>query len=180
MLGRGLGNQAAKLGHGTMFFVFVSLLSCRCPPHPRPGGAARQGNLATHTVAQDCVMFIFFVMRVILPSLCYAFSARHTPPSRDCGLCRLCISCWFSPLFVSSPATLAVRGRVSTLVSLVIALAVSFNHLSPSRPPATLAARGRVSTMVCPIIAPAFSFICFTSRFSWLHSLAVQRCGRGF
>ena len=42
-----------------------------------PGGG--QGNLATPTVAQDCMFcLLFFVMHVILFSL-YAFSARHFP-----------------------------------------------------------------------------------------------------
>ena len=46
--------------------------------------------------------------------------------------------------------------------------------------PAALAVRWRFLTVVCLIIAPVFSFNRFSSRFSWLHSLAVQRCGRGF
>ena len=66
-----------------------------------PGGG--QGNQATHTVAQDCM---FRILSFVNTSFCfligYAFSARHLPPSRDCGLCHLSISCWFSP-FVSSP-----------------------------------------------------------------------------
>ena len=67
------------------------------------------------------------------------------------------------------PATLAVCGRVSTLVSLIIAPAFSFNRLSSSRPPpATLAVRGRFLRVVCHIVATAFSFNCFSSRFSWL------------
>ena len=68
-----------------------------------------------------------------------------------------------------SPITLAVRGRVLSLVSLAIAPAFSFNRLSSSRPPpATLAVRGRFLRVVCHIVATAFSFNCFSSRFSWL------------
>ena len=50
----------------------------------------------------------------------------------------------------------------------------------PSPQPRHAAVRGRVFTAVCLIIAPAFSFNCFSSRFSWLHNLTVQRCGSGF
>ena len=51
-------------------------------------------------------------------------------------------------LFVSPSATMAVRGRVSTLASLVKSLhfpSIVFLRLSP---PATLAVRGRVLTVV--------------------------------
>ena len=77
-----------------------------CPPADavlslEPGGG--QGTLATYTVAQDSMFcLLFFVMHVFLFSLCYAFSTRHFPPSRDYWLCHLSISCWFSP-FVSTP-----------------------------------------------------------------------------
>ena len=61
-------------------------------------------------------------------------------------------------LFVSPPATMAVRGRVLTLVSLVIAPAFPFNRRSSSCTslPATLAVRGRFLTVVRLIIAPLF------------------------
>ena len=89
-------------------------------------------------------------------SLCYAFSVRHFPPSRDCcGLCHLSISWWFS-LFVSPiPATIVACGTVLTLVSLVFAPVFSFN--SPffvSAPPAKLTIRGRVLAVVGLAIAP--------------------------
>ena len=49
---------------------------------------------------------MFRILSFVNTSFCfrfgYAFSARHLPPSRDCGLCHLSISCWFSP-FVSPP-----------------------------------------------------------------------------
>ena len=148
----------------------------------------------------------FFVMHVILFSLCYSFSSSHFPPSRDCGLCHLSISCWFSPFVSLPPATMVACGRVLTLVSLVLAPVFSFN--SPffvSPPSATLTIGGRVLTVVCLAIAPfssrpprhtggtrqvltgslpsysvCVSFSYFSSRFSWLHSQAVQRCGSGF
>ena len=47
-----------------------------------PGGG--QGNLATHTVAQDCVDCVLFIYLFIKNDLCHAFSAKHPPPSRDC------------------------------------------------------------------------------------------------
>ena len=46
-------------------------------------------------------------------------------------------------------------------------------------PPATLAVHGKLFTVVC-LISACVSFSYFSSRFSWLHSQAVQRCGCGF
>ena len=87
----------------------------------------------------------------------------------------------FAFLCLAPPAMLAVRGRFLTLVSLIIAPAFSFNRLSSSRPPRPRWRSARVFlAVVCLIIAPAFSFNCFSSRFSWLHSLAVQRFWGGF
>ena len=93
VLGHGLGNRAAKQRHGTVgsscsfFFVVLPTPSSSS----EPGGG--QGNLATHTVAQDGMFcLISFVMHVVLFSLLIAFSARHLPPSWDCGLCHLSIS----------------------------------------------------------------------------------------
>ena len=49
-----------------------------------PGGG--QGNLATHTVAQDCMFLSYFlVVHVILFSLCHVISATHFPSSRAVG-----------------------------------------------------------------------------------------------
>ena len=77
--GNGLGNRAAKQRHGTVGF------SCSffCRPadallRSEPGDG--QGNLATHTVAQDCMFCLLFLRHVVLFSLCYAFSSRHFPP----------------------------------------------------------------------------------------------------
>ena len=47
-------------------------------------------------------------------------------------------------------------------------------------PPRHAGGPREVLTVVCLMIAPAFSFNCISSRFSWLHSLAVQGCGSGF
>ena len=103
VLGHGLG--IGRLNWGRGLSIFCDRLSFVLPtPSSVPSRGGGQGNLATHTVAQDCVLFcLFYVMHVILSSLCYAFSARHFPPSRDCKLCHFSVSCWFSPFFVSSP-----------------------------------------------------------------------------
>ena len=79
MLGQGLRNRAAKLRYGTVVFSCSFFWSSwRRPLQLRVGGG--QGSLATHTVAQEYMFCLFFVMHVILFSLCYAFSARHFPP----------------------------------------------------------------------------------------------------
>ena len=108
VLGHGLGNRAAKLRHGTVgFSCSFFLSSCRRPPQLRAGGRPgssgySHGGTGLYA-AQDCMLcLLFFVMHVVLFSLCYAFSARHFTPSRDRGLYHLSISFWFSP-FVSSP-----------------------------------------------------------------------------
>ena len=72
VLGHELGNQAAKLMHGTVFFSRSFLFSpayALLSPEP-------EGSLATQTVAQACVVFcyIFFAIHGILPFLCCAFS----------------------------------------------------------------------------------------------------------
>ena len=72
-------------------------------PSSAPSRGGGQSNLPTLTVAQeDCGLFCFilFVIHVFLSSLCYSFSARHFLPSRDCWVCHLSVSCWFSPFFV--------------------------------------------------------------------------------
>ena len=91
---------------------------------PEPWGG--QGNLAIHTVAQDWLFFSFFVLFVM------HFSARHFPlPRGAIGRVTFPFRVVFLPFFVSpSPATLAVRGKLLTVVSLIIALAFSFNCLS--------------------------------------------------
>ena len=70
------------LNLGTGLQVFHAHFFCRPADaflNSEPGGG--QGNLATYTVAQDCIFcLLFFLMHVILFFLCYAFSARHFPP----------------------------------------------------------------------------------------------------
>ena len=60
-----------------MFVVFVVL--------PRPSSASSrgggQGNLSTHTVTQDFMFcLLFFLVHVILFSLCHAFFSKALPP----------------------------------------------------------------------------------------------------
>ena len=66
---------------------------------------------------------------------------------------------------------------------LAIAPAFSFNRAFIRLPPPPLCDVGgtrEVLMVVCLIIVLAFSFKSFSSRFSWLHSLVVHRCGSGF
>ena len=68
--GHGLGNRAAKQRHGTIVFSCSFFFGCPADAllSSEPGGG--QGNLATHTVAQDCMFCLLsFVMRVVLFSL---------------------------------------------------------------------------------------------------------------
>ena len=145
------------------FLIFLVLPT---PSSTSSRGAARVFWL-THTVAQDCVLCILYFILV----LCVMhFQLGTPPPRRTVGSATSPVRVRF-PLSSSRapPATLAVRGRVLALVSLIIAPAFSFNRLSSSRPPpATLAVRGRFLRVVCHIVATAFSFNCFSSRFSWL------------
>ena len=82
VLGHGLGNRAAKMGHGTVVFSvrFFFVLPTPSSASSRGGG---QGNLATHTVAQDCALFCFFSLLSLL--ICLLFVIRFqlgTSPSR--------------------------------------------------------------------------------------------------
>ena len=166
VLGHGLG--IGRLNWGRGLSIFCDRLSFVLPtPSSAPSRGGGQGNLATHTVAQDCVSFcfIFFVIHVIFSSLCNAFSARHFTPSRDAGCSTFPSRVGFHLSLSRPPATLAVRGRVLTLVSLIMAPAFSFDHLSPSRPPARMAVRGRVLMVVYLTVAPAFPFNCFFAFF---------------
>ena len=81
------------------FFVFVFFRPADALVVSEPGGG--QSNLATHTMAQACMLCLFhffFVTHVLLFSLSWRFQVGNPPPSRDCGLCLLSISCWFCPL----------------------------------------------------------------------------------
>ena len=143
-------------------------------------------------------------MHAILFSLCYALSASTSPPRGTVGCAtfpfrvgfhpfvshprrdgslregfdvgfpclRACVLFHFAFFRLPPPATLTVRGRVLAVVCLAIALFVS--------PPATLAVRGRFLTGGLPYYSVCVSFSYFSSRFSWLHNQAVQRCGSGF
>ena len=150
-----------------------------------------------------CICLIFFVMHDILFSLYYAFSARHFPPSRDCGLCHPSISCWFSPFRLSPRHDGGLREGFD--VGFPCHSACGFLQFAFLRPPsATLVVHGRLFTVVCLIISPSSSrpsrhaggtrevfegglpyyikqclrFLRFlSSRFSWLHSQAIQTCG---
>ena len=125
----------------------------------RGGG---QDDLATHIVAQDCAFLFYFLyvpgMLFFFP-LCYDFSARHFPPSRDCGLCHLSISCWFSPFRLGPrhdgglPEGLGVGFPCHNACVL---LQFAFPRLAP---PATLAVRGRFLRVVCLNIVTAFPSI---------------------
>ena len=206
-LGQGVGNRAAKLRHGTVGFS-SSLCFCRLADallSSEPEGG--QGNPSTHTLAQDCMLcFLFFVMPAFLFCLCYAFSSRHfpllvglwfVPPFHFVVVFRI-LSC--------PPATMVACGRVWTSVSLVFAPVFSFNprffvppplrhadgtpeafdggsschsafFVSPPPPLWWYMAGfdGRFALLYC------LGFLdCFPSRFSWLHSQAVQRCVSGF
>ena len=97
----------------------------------------------------------FFVMHVILVSLCYAFSVRHFLPRGTVGCATFPFWCWFSPFVSPPPATMVACGRVLTLISLSSRLWSPSIHLSSSRfPPATLTIRGRVLAVVGLAIAP--------------------------
>ena len=128
VLGHGLGNRAAKIeARDRRFSVFVSFSSCRRPPQPRARGVARVIWILILWHRTVCFFFIFFVMYVTLFSLRHAFSARHFPPSRDCGLCHLCFSCWFSPFRLAHRHDGCLREGFDVGVLVVIAPAFSFN-----------------------------------------------------
>ena len=100
--GHGLGNRAAKQRHGTIG-VSCSLFFVVLPtPSSAPSRGAARVSDYSHSGTGLYVLSSFLVMHVVLFSLCYAFSARHFPPTRDCGLYHLSIPCWFST-FVSPP-----------------------------------------------------------------------------
>ena len=97
----------------------------------------------------------FFVMHVILFSICYTFSSWHFLPSRDCGLCHPSISCWFSPLRLA-PRHDGGRREGFDVGFPCHSACVSSNSpffVSPSL--ATPVVRGRLFTAVCLIIAPS-------------------------
>ena len=144
-------------------------------------------------------------MHVILFSLYYMFSARRFPPLATVGCATFQFSCWLSAVGLAPPATMVACGRVLILVSLVLAPVFSFNSpffvspprhaddtregfdggwschsaffVSPPPPHWRYAAGfdGWLAFLLCLRFLQLPS-----SRFSWLHSQAVQRCGSGF
>ena len=98
---------------------------------------AGQGNLATHTVAQNCMFcLLFFLMHVMLFYLCYAFSARHFPALAGLWVVQPFRFVLVFAFCLAPPATMVVCGKVLTLVSLVLA-PVFFNSpffVSPPPP----------------------------------------------
>ena len=156
------------------FLIFLVLPT---PSSTSSRGAARVFWL-THTVAQDCVLCILYFILV----LCVMhFQLGTPPPRRTVGSATSPVRVRF-PLSSSRapPATLAVRGRVLALVSLIIAPAFSFNRLSSSRPPPPRwRSTGGVWRWFAYHTACVLLQLLFFA-FSWLHSLAVQRCGSGF
>ena len=96
VLGHGWANRAAKLRRGTIgfscsFFFFV----LPTPSSPPSRGAARVIWLLTLWHRIVCFCLTFFVMHVILFSLCYTFSARRFPLLATVGWTTFSFSCWF-------------------------------------------------------------------------------------
>ena len=84
----------------------------------------------------------------------YAFSARHLPPSRNCGLCHLSISCWFLPLSRPPRHDGSLRERFdfgSPCLRACVFLQFAFLRLAS---PAAPTIRGRDLTVVGLAIAP--------------------------
>ena len=104
VLGHGLGNLATKLRHGNVGFSYSLLFSVLPTPSSAPSReAARVIWLLLPWNRTVCFCLIFFVIHAILFSLSHTFSTRRVPSSRDCGLCHLSISCWFSPFRLDPP-----------------------------------------------------------------------------
>ena len=159
--------------------MFNYFASCRCPPQPPARGAARVIWLHISWHRTVCFCFTFFVIHVILFSLCYALSARHFPPSRDCGLCHLSISCWFSSFRFAPCHDGGLREGfdVGFLCHSGCVLPQSPFLVSPPR---HAGGTRDVFDGCLPYYSVCVSFNDVSSRFSWLHSEAVQGCGSGF
>ena len=147
---------------------------------PEPGGD--QGNLATQYCGTGlCFCPIFFMVHVILFSLCYAFSARHFPPSRDCRLCHLLISCWFSPFRLAPRHDGGLRESFEVYFpchNACVLLQLGFLRLALPRHVG--GSRGGFDVGL-PYYSVCVSFNYFSSRFSWLHLAKPFRgAGVGF
>ena len=103
---------------------------------------------------------LYVLSSLLCDARCFVFSfdmrfrLGTSPPSRDCGLCHLSISCWFSP-FVSSPrhdGSLR-KGFDFGFLCLRACVLLQFAFLRLA-PPATPTIRGRVLTVVGLAIAP--------------------------
>ena len=108
---------------------------------PEPGGG--QGNLATHSVAQDCLFVSYSLCDACYFVFCLLCAFSQALP-RLAGL-RVVSPFHFVlvRLFVSPPATMVACGRILTLVSLVIASAFSFNPSFFVSPPSRHAGGSR-------------------------------------
>ena len=151
--GHGLGNRTAKQRHGTVgfscSFFFVVLPT---PSSPPSRGAARVIWLLTQWHRTVC--FVFFPC----DARCFVFSfdmrfRLGTPPSRDCGLCHLSISCW--SFFLAPPATIVSlrEGFDFGFLCLRACVLHQFVFLRLA-PPVTPTIRGRVLTVVGLAVAP--------------------------
>ena len=61
--GHGLGNRAAKQRHGTIGFSCSFFFVVLPTPSSAPSRGGGQGNLATHTVPQDCMSVSYTHLR---------------------------------------------------------------------------------------------------------------------
>ena len=115
-----------------MFFSFSSFPR---PSQPRAGGPARVIRLRILWHRTVCY-FVSFSLLCILVCLLFVirFQLGTSPPRGTAGCPTFPFRVGFRR-FISPTATLAVHGRVLTLVSLITAPAFSFNRLSSSLPP---------------------------------------------
>ena len=184
----------------------VSFFVLRTPSSAPSRGAARVIWLLILWHRTVCFCLLFFVMHVFLFSLCYTFSARRSPPSRDCGLCHLPFSCWLS-LFVSPPRQFGgLREGFDVrfpCLSACILLQFAFLRLAPPRhaggsregfdgglsyhsaffvsPPRHAGGtREGFLTVGCLIIVSAFRSITFLRVFPGFIARPFRRVGVGF
>ena len=163
-----------------MFVFFLSFLFVLPTPSSPPSrGVARVIWLRILWHRTVCFCLIIFVMHVILFSLCYAFSAGHFPPSRDCGLCHISISCWFAfssrPRHDGGPR----EGFDVGFPCHSACVFLQFACLVLRPPPPTLAARRRFLTVVCLIVS-AFPSITFLRVFPGFIAKPFRGVGVGF